>query len=1562
MSEQTLNEQMSRVLLNEKRVLQELIATSNRLHSGRNLPEILDAALRGVQALGFDRVRLYLLSTDRQSLLGRAQIGMDTGFEGIQFQVASDESMQRLLADPQPQLLTRKDGTKTPFEQLLEGVEQWACVPLIFQGTVIGKVAVDNKFSRRSISETELGIVTLLASQIAFAIEHANLFAEIKRHTEQLEKLRHATLAITAQLEHGKLLETIVKEAVTLLGAKGGCIYDYLPANQTLQSIAAYGLPPTLQGHTLQVGEGMAGVLVQRGEPCMIVDDYEQWPGKAEVYAGKGNFGAVIDVLLKWRDQPIGVLCVNDDVGRTFTTEDARLLQLFADHTAIALDNAKLVTQLAEQKDRWARLIANAPSGVVAVDLRGAITDVNDKVETLLSYSRDEAIGKTIDHFYGNTREPRKIGKLLHQAPDEKLQNYVTEIYSKDGERIPIRLSATWLYDAQKNRIGSVGYFEDMRTIREAEKRLELLLKASSIVAQAKSLRAGLYDLAEMLVTFLGVSFAGIELLDEREQFLVVEAAFPTSNNTLAWNARVGERTAVQEWPGLADFLAYSEPHILTTDTAEHRALLLEITHQHQTVQAIQAMLFIPLRTEERAVGLLFLGELRIGKQAPFQQAQVELATAIANQTTVLIERIRLHEHEQRAREQLRSFYEASNALVSSQDPDIVLRDIAERARRAANATWVSVILIDEKVGQAHHLISAGFHKPFDYRPIFRPSGLSMQVIRTGVPVMINDVSQEQSRIHPSVFWEGVAAALCLSLSLRGRRIGVVWLTYDKPHHFTEAEIDGLRLYVNQAAIAYDRARRMAELEHLRRAAEAVASADGLPGMLKQIVHSACEVLQADSAVIWSYDGAEDQFVLEESVAVGISQQDWEAFRKAGPRVGGTADTVMKRGWIGVENIGAEQPEFIGKSTRELLTRIHAQSFQGVALTIEGETIGVLYVNYNQPHSFRENERKIAHTFAYHAALVLKKAKLLEQVNKARNAAHAVAEVTALEDLPQTLASIVQRTREALDCDATTLYIYNQDRENFDFPPTVAGLKYPEKVSTIGEVPINSAPYNILHLPDLYKAENAIHDPLMSGYFVEQEGIVSSVGIPLITGQRKVGVMFINHRHSHRFTTDEIANIKLFAHQAAVAIRNAQLYQGVKKQAALLEAVYGAGRAVTSSLDLNEILYRIADQAAHLTGYEEKQEGFAILTLVTGSKSKFVASYPRHALQNVHKALGEEVDLTKDADNRIGIIGRAIKTGEPQLVGDVTQNKDYLEAYQETRTELAVPIIIDNEVIGAINVEHPDANAFEQEHVRALQSLAAQAAIAIRNAHRFAELKRIKGYIGTKTAVEWIQMVSTAWGHSVRREAGTARGHIALLERLLTREEKRPAVMEELKQLTAVISDIGEIPIIAPLSYEDAVDSVPVNKLVATYLTRLWKLVPYKQIALQFDLQPTLDTVATVWVSPEWLRRVFEIVVDNAVYAMLRLNPPQKPKQLQVMTRLVDNAIAISFKDTGPGIPSQVMAKLFEKPIDKPEGSRGAGIGMMLAKTIMQTYRGDITVQATGSDGTHIMITLPVEG
>lgn len=131
------------------------------------------------------------------------------------------------------------------------------------------------------------------------------------------------------------------------------------------------------------------------------------------------------------------------------------------------------------------------------------------------------------------------------------------------------------------------------------------------------------------------------------------------------------------------------------------------------------------------------------------------------------------------------------------------------------------------------------------------------------------------------------------------------------------------------------------------------------------------------------------------------------------------------------------------------------------------------------------------------------------------------------------------------------------------------------------------------------------------------------------------------------------------------------------------------------------------------------------------------------------------------------------------------------------------------------------------------------------------------------------------------------------------------------------------------------------------------------QVEYQLNLQADLDEVAAVRASPEWLRRGLEIVVENAVYAMLEADSRQKV--LRVTTRMIDSQIEIRVQDSGPGFPEEIKPKLFEEPVEKGRGSSGAGIGLVLARMIFEAYRGSINLGDPGSEGALVIMSLPLE-
>src|SRR5262249_45254705 len=219
-----------------------------------------------------------------------------------------------------------------------------------------------------------------------------------------------------------------------------------------------------------------------------------------------------------------------------------------------------------------------------------------------------------------------------------------------------------------------------------------------------------------------------------------------------------------------------------------------------------------------------------------------------------------------------------------------------------------------------------------------------------------------------------------------------------------------------------------------------------------------------------------------------------------------------------------------------------------------------------------------------HAALSLRNSKLLDQVSKAKTAARAVARMTALGDHNKTLNSITKETMEAVRCDAVVLYAYDQDTNKLDHVPMMNGVSYQGRQPRYGGVPSDSLVYEMLKLDKPRIVENIGRDSLFRNRpFVRDEGIKSCVAIPLRAAEQKVGVMFVNYRSPHRFTSEEITDIELFADQAAVAIRNVQLFEAAS-QLPGQKALVRLSEKLLGTMKQQEMLDRAVAVAADALG------------------------------------------------------------------------------------------------------------------------------------------------------------------------------------------------------------------------------------------------------------------------------------------------------------------------------------------------------------------------------------------
>ena len=423
--------------------------------------------------------------------------------------------------------------------------------------------------------------------------------------------------------------------------------------------------------------------------------------------------------------------------------------------------------------------------------------------------------------------------------------------------------------------------------------------------------------------------------------------------------------------------------------------------------------------------------------------------------------------------------------------------------------------------------------------------------------------------------------------------------------------------------------------------------------------------------------------------------------------------------------------DFISESTYQHLSKANVGRMQGVALNIGQEKLGVLYINWEQPGSFDKRQAELTRTFAHQAALALKNARLMEQSNKARTAARVVANkiITLDDSLDDTLDSVVQGIREALRCDAVTLFTYREDIKEFIYPPKMAGVDNPKLAVRLDHVEQGSIVSHILQRNAPLIVDDITTDPLFADRrFAKDEKIKSCAAFPLRVGKARVGALFANYRTLHRFQSDELLDIELLANEAAVAIHNAQLLAQAQRQAQTLEGLNKAARAVTTSLDLDNILQTIVSESHRLFMNQSRELNHVSIWLRQNEFDVQVLSEP--PVSDPTNPLYGKRTLTNWAEGiageRIGITGRTLRTGQPTLVNDVTIDPDYIASHPATKAELAVPIKYDNEIVGAINVEGAHKEMFTQSDIDLLEMMAEQTAVAISNGRHLQSLDTLR--------------------------------------------------------------------------------------------------------------------------------------------------------------------------------------------------------------------------------------------
>lgn len=227
-----------------------------------------------------------------------------------------------------------------------------------------------------------------------------------------------------------------------------------------------------------------------------------------------------------------------------------------------------------------------------------------------------------------------------------------------------------------------------------------------------------------------------------------------------------------------------------------------------------------------------------------------------------------------------------------------------------------------------------------------------------------------------------------------------------------------------------------------------------------------------------------------------------------------------------------------------------------------------------------------------------------------------------------------------------------------------------------------------------------------SNYINVHPAVRSELAVPLVTKNRVIGVIDLQAREIGYFNEEHRRLLTLVASRVAIAVENARLYTRLSRQAQTLMVLNDISRELTSILNVDQLLKRMGDLLLRVIDYQM----FSIL-LLDESDNLLHHRFSLRFRENVH--IKHNIPLSE------GLVGYAAQHRQAVLAPDVSKDPRYIQINPETKSELCVPLIYKDKVIGVLDLEHTRRNYFNEDHVRTLNTLAAQIAIAIENARLY---------------------------------------------------------------------------------------------------------------------------------------------------------------------------------------------------------------------------------------------------
>ena len=515
----------------------------------------------------------------------------------------------------------------------------------------------------------------------------------------------------------------------------------------------------------------------------------------------------------------------------------------------------------------------------------------------------------------------------------------------------------------------------------------------------------------------------------------------------------------------------------------------------------------------------------------------------------------------------------------------------------------------------------------------------------------------------------------------------------------------------------------------------------------------------------------------------------------------------------------------------------------------------------------------------------------------------------------------------------------------------------PGRGTVVGRVALEQ---RVIHIPDiLADPEYALKDLEVQ----TRGGLRTILGVPMLREGALIGVIVIRSTVVQPFTDKQIELVTTFADQAVIAIENVRLFQELQtrtrelaRSVEELKALGEVSQAVSSSLDLQTVLTTIVDRAVQLSG----TSGGVIYEY-----DEITQEFEFRASHGVDSELFEALRFGARMRLGEGALGRAAATRAPIQVPDILDERALvfakvrpILAHSGYRSLLAVPLLIEQRIIGGLVVWRLPSGSFSPDVMNLLQTFATQSVLAIQNARLFREIEE-KGHqleIASKHKSQFLANMS----HELRTPLNAILGYAELIMDDIYGEvpDKIRQALERVQRsgqhLLSLINAVLDLSKIEAGQLTLSLNDYSMKEVVYTAMTSVESLAAEKHLKLSFELSPDLP------IAKGDERRIVQVLL-NLLGNAIKFTEAGEVK-MRVTT--ADDAFLVGVSDTGAGISEADQEKIFEEFQQADSSSTkqkgGTGLGLSIAKRIIEMHGGRIWVESSLRTGSTFWFTLPV--